>query len=167
VKTTQVDFRLRLALITATSMFITAGCGDRARDRAAAQIQRIADDLDSKTTATGVYIRIKDDDLKETDPWGTRITASYSQGGIAEMIDVRSAGPDREFHTNDDLVTQRMSANLKGVGEGVKKNVEETAASAAKGFVKGTVQGVKESINDSLPRKKKKTDDAEPPPEKE
>ena len=144
------------------------GCSDHSRERAAAQVQRIADDLDGRTTATGVYIRVKDADIKESDPWGTRIKVGYSQGGIAEMVEVRSAGPDREFHTGDDVVADRMAANLKGVGEGIKKNVEETANRAAKGVVKGAVQGVKESIKESVPRKKKENDNAEDAsPEKE
>jgi hypothetical protein len=136
--------------------FVSAGCADdRSREKAEAQIQRLADALDAKTTETGVYIRVKDGEIKDNDPWGTHIKVSYSQGGVAEMIEVRSAGPDREFHTNDDLATQRMAANLKGIGEGIKKNAEATAAGAAKGLVKGAVEGVKESIKDSLPRKKK------------
>jgi hypothetical protein len=136
--------------------FVVAGCADdHSREKAEAQIQRLADDLDSKTTETGVYIRVKDGEIKETDPWGTPVKVSYSQGGVAEMIEVRSAGPDREFHTSDDLAAQRMAANLKGIGEGIKNNAEATAAGAAKGLVKGAVEGVKESIKDSLPRKKK------------
>jgi hypothetical protein len=66
------------------------------------------------------------------------------------MVRVRSAGPDREFDTKDDVVAEGMSANLKGIGEGIKKNAEETAANAAKGIVRGTVAGVKESIKDAL-----------------
>jgi hypothetical protein len=136
--------------------FFSAGCADdRSREKAEAQIQRLADGLDAKTTETGVYIRVKDGEVKERDPWGTPIKVSYSQGGVAEIIEVRSAGPDREFRTSDDLATQRMAANLKGIGEGIRKNAEATAAGAAKGLVKGAVEGVKESIKDSLPRKKK------------
>ena len=44
-----------------------------------------------------------------------------------------------------------MSANLKGVGEGLKQNAQETSSNVAKGLVKGTVDGVKESIKESLP----------------
>jgi hypothetical protein len=143
------------SLICVISLFIAAGCSDHAAERARAQIERIADDLDTRTSATGVYVRIKADELKETDPWNARIKVTYSQGGIAEMIDVRSAGPDRQFHTSDDVATERMAANLKGVGEGIKKNAEETAASVAKGMVKGAVQGMKESIKESLPRRTK------------
>ena len=154
-------------MIAGISLFIAAGCSDhaaeRAGERARAQVERIAEDLDTRTTATGVYVRIKNDELRETDPWNTRIKVTYSQGGIAEMIDVRSAGPDREFHTGDDIATGRMSANLKGVGEGIRQNAEETASNVAKGAVKGAIQGVKESIKDSLSRKKKLPSDGAQP----
>jgi hypothetical protein len=133
-----------------------AGCGtDNSAERATAQVQRIADDLDRRTTETGVYIRVDDDEFKETDPWKTRIQVAYSQGGVAETVEVRSAGPDREFYTSDDIVAARMVANLKGIGEGIRKNAEETAANVAKGVVKGTVEGAKESIRESLSRKKR------------
>ena len=136
------------------------GCSDHAAERAEAQVQRLANDLDGRTTETGVYVRVQEADIKETDPWGTPIRVGYSQGGIAEMVEVRSAGPDRELNTHDDIVTDRMAANLKGVGEGIKNNAEETASRAAKGVVKGAIQGVKESIAESAARKKKtKTQD--------
>lgn len=152
-------------------MAFATGCGNGAAvksdtEKAQAQVRRIAEDLDKRTTETGVYIRLKEDDIKETDPWGTQIKASYSQGGVAEIVTVRSAGPDREFQTNDDVVAECMAANLKGIGEGVKKNAEQTTANAAKGAVKGTVEGVKESIKDSMPFKKKKLADEHPEPDK-
>jgi len=147
------DFRLIALALVSTSVVATGCSDDRSRERAEAQIQRLADDLDARTTDTGIYIR--EDDVRETDPWGKRIKVTYSQGGVAEMIEVRSAGPDGEFHTTDDLVAQRMAANLKGIGEGIKRNAEATAAGAARGLVKGAVEGAKESIKDSLSRKKK------------
>ena len=163
------------SLIVAMSIPIFAsGCGDRlarqaalekARrasiDKAEAQVERIAEDLDKRTTNAGVYVRVKDGEMTEKDPWGTPIKVSYSQGGVAEVLSVRSAGPDHEYNTDDDLVAQGLAANLKGIGEGLKQNIEESAAKAAKGVVKGTVDGVKESIKDSLSRKKAKNDDAE------
>lgn len=126
------------------------------------QLERLADKLDSRTTPAGVYMRARPDDIQEIDPWGTPVEVTYAQGGIAETIDVRSAGPDRCFHTDDDIVTQRLAANFKGVGEGIKGHVQETAANAAKGLVKGAVDGVKESIRDSLPKPKKRAG-ASPP----
>jgi hypothetical protein len=138
-------------------VIISNGCSNSAEyDRAQAQVQRIVDNLDRRTTATGVYVRVNIDEVKEIDPWGMTIQVAYSQGGVAEVVSVRSAGPDGEFQTDDDIVAEGMTANLKGVGEGIKKNAEEIAASTAKGIVKGTVEGVKESIKDSLPFKKKK-----------
>lgn len=149
---------------------LIAGCGEKGEpprvkiDKAQAQVRRIAEDLDKRTTETGAYIRVKEADIKEIDPWGTPVKVTYAQGGVAETVTVRSAGPDREFQTDDDVTAQGMSANLKGIGEGIKKNAEQTAANVAKGAVKGTVTGVKESIKESLPFKKKTE---KPKPEKE
>ncbi len=142
-----------------------AGCdnGRAAIEKAQAQVRRIAADLDQRTTDTGVYVRAKEGEFKETDPWGTPVKITYSQGGVAEVVLVRSAGPDREFQTDDDLTAQGVAANLKGIGEGIKQNVEETAAKAAKGAVTGAIEGVKESVKDVNPFKKKKpSDEAEP-----
>ncbi len=125
-------------------------------EKARAQVQRIADELDSKTTETGIYIRVKEDEVKESDPWGTPVQVSYSQGGVSEMVHVRSAGPDRLLQTEDDVVAMGMTANLKGIGEGIKKNTEDTAAKAAKGLVNGAVEGIKESVKDALPFPRKK-----------
>ena len=133
-------------------------------DAATAQVRRIAEDLDSRTTETGVYIRVKDHEMTEVDPWGSPIDVVYSQGGVAETFVVRSAGPDREAHTADDIQAGGMAANLKGLGEGIKKNAEETAANAAKGAVEGTVSGVKESVREAFSRKKKSADTQEAVP---
>jgi hypothetical protein len=168
------SFRMSLTVLAGFFLCGVLGCSDdaaeRARERAQAQVQRMADDLDGRTTETGVYVRVREVDVKETDPWGTRIKVGYSQGGIAEIVEVRSAGPDHEFNTKDDIVTSRMATNLKGVGEGIKKNAEDTASRAAKGVVKGAIQGVKESIAESAARKKKNKRDGDPQdeaPEKE
>src|SRR5205085_5760550 len=97
------------------------GCDDGAAahaagERAQAQVRRIAADLDSRTTETGVYIRVKENEIKEHDPWDTPVQVRYAQGGVAEVVSVRSAGPDRQFHTADDVVAQGMATNLKGIG---------------------------------------------------
>jgi hypothetical protein len=140
--------RLIGVLLTATCLLMATGCGDSAarREKAEAQVRRIAADLDKKTTESGSYVRVKEGDIMESDPWGTRVQVSYEQGGVAEVVSVRSAGADREFHTDDDLVALGVAANLKGIGEGIKANTEEVAAKAAKGLVKGTVEGVKEAF---------------------
>jgi hypothetical protein len=142
-------------------LFLTAvGCDNGAArreliEKGQSQVRRIASELDGKTTVTGVYVRVEKDEIKESDPWGTQVQVVYSQGGVAETVSVRSAGPDREFHTDDDLVASGISANFKGIGEGIKQNAKETATEAAKGLVKGTVEGVKESVKGVLPFGKK------------
>jgi hypothetical protein len=152
-------------VLFAAAAFIAAACDNGAARRAAiekaeAQVRRIAADLDKRTTESGVYVRVKEGEIKENDPWGKRVEVSYSQGGVAEVVRVRSAGPDHEFDTKDDVVAEGMAINLKGIGEGIKNNSEETAAKTAKGLVIGTVEGVKESIKDALPFKKNIDGDA-------
>jgi hypothetical protein len=119
-------------------------------------VKRLATELDKKTTKTGSYIRVGADEIKEKDPWGTKLDVSYSQGGVAEMVIVTSAGPDREFHTRDDITAQGIAANLKGIGEGIKQNAEETASKVASGLVKGTAKGVKDVVKDAWNSRKKK-----------
>lgn len=142
-----------MILIVAFSGF---GCEmPAARDRrektekARAQVGRICEELDRQTTETGSYDRVKPDDIKETDPWGTAIKVDYSSGGVAETILVRSAGPDRQFHTPDDVVQHGMTANFKGVGQAVKDNAGEVASDVGKGLVEGAAEGAKEVAKDA------------------
>lgn len=119
---------------------------DGEREAVSAACNRRADRLDRQTTDTGVYVRWAGDELPETDAWGRPLKVAYSQGGLAEAVEVRSLGPDGVSHTADDVVATRVSANLKGVGTGIQRGAEETSAGAGRGAVKGTVQGVKESL---------------------
>ena len=135
------------------------GCTDRV-ETARTQVTRWADRLDRETTETGVYIRHQGEQLPERDPWGVPLKVAYSQGGVAEIVVVSSAGPDGEFDTQDDVIEQRMSANLKGVGEGIKKNAPEVAEKAAAGAAKGMVKGLKEGVKEAFSRKQ----DEPPPP---
>lgn len=161
--TTTRDLQIANLASFAFSVVLVFGCDNGAaeravKDNALVQVRRVVEELDKRTTETGSYIRVKEDDIKEVDPWGMQLKVSYSQGGVAEEVTVRSAGPDKEYHTKDDVVATEMTVNLKGVGEGIKKNAEETAANVAKGVVKGSVEGVKESLKNSLPFKRKKRD---------
>ena len=139
--------RIRLL---ALASFIVLGCSGEGRnvERARSQVGRLADHFDRQTTAVGVYIRPANNLAGERDPWGTDIVVEYSQGGMAEIVTVTSAGPDRELHSLDDISTFRQSTNLKGVGEGIKKHAGDVAGEMAKGAVKGAVEGVKESIKE-------------------
>ena len=119
-------------------------------ERTRSQVGRLADHFDRQTTASGVYIRPANNQAGENDPWGTPIVVEYSQGGMAEIVTVTSAGPDRELHSADDISTFRQSTNLKGVGEGIKKHAGDVAGEMAKGAVKGAVEGVKESVKEGV-----------------
>lgn len=154
--------RLKSIFLAAIAITLLAGCREFARiEQAEAQVRRIVADLDQRTTKTGVYVRVKDGEIKENDPWGVPVQVSYAQGGMAEIVHVRSAGPDRQFQTRDDIHEQGIAVNLKGVGEGIKKNAGDVAASTAKGLVKGTVDGIKETVKETF-RKKKKPKEPEP-----
>lgn len=152
---------------TLPSLFLVLffGCDNGAEvrrvqtEKAADQVQRITEQLDRATNEAGIYDRAAGEKVQENDPWGTQIRVTYSQGGVAETVTVRSAGPDRQFHTSDDLLAQGAAVNFKGIGEGIKNNAEATAANASKGAVKGTIDGVKESLKNSLPFGKKKADE--------
>ena len=143
-----VTFLVGLALGVAVGPAVQDGrlLKDVDREAVQAACNRWADKLDRQTTDTGVYVRWAGEELPENDAWGRPLKVAYSQGGLAETVEVRSLGPDGESHTTDDVVVSRVSANLKGVGTGVQRGAEETSAGAARGAVKGTVQGVKESL---------------------
>ncbi len=162
-------------LLLALTSFVALGCSVESRnmERVRSQVGRLADHFDRQTTASGVYIRPANNRVGERDPWGTDIIVEYSQGGMAEIVTVTSAGPDRELHSADDISTFRQSTNLKGVGEGIKQHAGEVAGEMAKGAIKGAVEGVKESVKEGvqdvkeglkkvLP--KKKPDQVEQPP---
>jgi hypothetical protein len=123
------------------------------RDDARAICNRWADDLDRRPTPAGVYVRWEGDRLPEKDPWGQDLRVGYSQGGIAEVLEVRSVGPDGESHTADDIVASRVAANFKGIGHGIKEGAEETSRNAAKGLVKGLVDGAREAVRGKEPEK--------------
>lgn len=143
-------FRLSCALLLLGFSACNPGPSQRdAIQRTTNQVERIAGELDRQTTDTGVYVQAAAKQIQERDAWGNPLQIVYAQGGVAETVTVRSAGPDRELGTKDDIVASCTSVNLKGVGEGIKQNAEETATSAAKGLVKGLVEGAKETIRDA------------------
>lgn len=125
-------------------LIVLLGCSDPRLDEAKALVNRWADQLDTQTEATGIYVRRQGP--LDNDPWGSPLTVTYSQGGLAETLVVRSVGPDGVSHSKDDLVATRISMNVKGVGTGIKKNAEETAENAGRGFARGVIQGAKEEL---------------------
>jgi hypothetical protein len=142
-----------LALVT------VVGFGVREFERARLDEQRLAtarslcnlwaDKLDGRTTAAGVYVQWESETLPDADPWGRPLQVAYSQGGVAEMVEVRSFGPDGVSHTPDDVVAGRTAVNLKGIGTGIKEGAEETARNAARGAVNGVADGIKDRLGKS------------------
>ena len=135
-----------VAVVVLTAIFYFVGVSNRnAREfeKARAQVETCVENLDAQTNDTGTYIRVPNGDLEEIDPWGTPLKVLYSQGGVMEVIKVSSAGKDKSFGTNDDLVAHRQSTNLKGLGNGIKGGAEETSESIAAGLVKGVKRGLK------------------------
>ncbi len=105
-----------------------------------------ADRLDKQTTNAGIYIRWDGDTLPDNDPWGNPLRVSYSQGGVSEMVEVRSLGRDGRTHTDDDIAITRVAMNFKGLGTGLNQGIEDASAKASKGLVSGTIAGIKEAI---------------------
>lgn len=134
--------------LTAVVSLGLAGCSDSRRQQTRDQVNRVADDLDAKTKKTGVYERVEPPELPDRDAWGTPLRVTYSQG-VAEMVKIASAGPDREYGNRDDIVAERMAMNFKGVGEGIKENAGSVARDVAKGAVQGVAEGVSETVGEA------------------
>jgi hypothetical protein len=147
--TLMVILAVALGCIATVSIVHSYAANQRAAD-ARAQVSRWAEQLHAQTTEAGVYIRHPANQLPENDPWGTPLNVTYSQGGFAETLTVRSAGPDRVFHTLDDIEAKRSVVNLKGIGKGAKENVEEFTHNAARGLTKGAAEGIKETVQEAL-----------------
>src|SRR5947209_8370365 len=124
-----------LVCIAAIAMVLSDGASQRVAN-ARAQVSRWAEQLDGQTTDAGAYIRHPANQLPENDPWGTPLNVTYAQGGFAETLSVRSAGPDGVFFTQDDIVAQRSVVNLKGIGKGAKDNIEEFSQNGARGLTR-------------------------------
>lgn len=149
---------LIIAVVAIAFLLVVFAGSTQSLEQATAQVERIAAELDRRTTDNGVYVRARPGEIKEHDPWGSPITVEYTQGGVAETVQVRSAGPDCRFYTADDIVAGHLAVNFKGIGSGIKGNIEQTAAGAARGAVTGAVQGLKQSIKESLPRRRQHHD---------
>jgi hypothetical protein len=141
---------LGLAVVASLSgagmLYWQAKAAEQRKADARALCEQWADRLDKKTTDAGIYIRWAGDTLPDADPWGNPLRVSYSQGGVSEMVEVRSLGGDERSHTEDDIAITRVAMNIKGLGTGPKEGIEDTTANAAKGLVKGTIAGIKDAV---------------------
>jgi hypothetical protein len=130
----------------AVVMYWQAKEAEQRKADAQAMCEQWADRLDKQTTDSGIYIRWNGNTLPDSDPWGNPLRVSYSQGGVSEMVEVRSLGSDGHSHTEDDIAITRVAMNFKGLGTGLKEGIEDTSAKAAKGLVKGTIAGIKDAV---------------------
>jgi hypothetical protein len=137
-------------VLLSTFVIVRINMANKRTAKAHAQVTRWAEQLHGQTTGAGVYVRHPGNQLAEHDPWGTPLSVAYAQGGFAETVTVRSAGPDRTFYTEDDIVAQRTVVNLKGIGTGAKETVEEFAHKSARGLTKGAAEGIKDTIREAF-----------------
>jgi hypothetical protein len=149
-RTILIALGLVLVCIAILALWLIPTENHRRAADARTQVCRWAEQLHAQTNDAGIYIRHPANRLPENDPWGSPLVVTYAQGGFAETLTVRSAGPDRTFHTQDDIVEHRSVVNLKGIGKGAKDNVEEFAQKGARGLTKGAVEGIKEAVLEKL-----------------
>lgn len=81
----------------------------RKLEEADAMVERWANELAEKKNDRNMFE--VHEGLTDEDPWGQRIRASYHGSSEDEehRLEVRSAGPDGKFHTDDDLTRERTS----------------------------------------------------------
>lgn len=70
---------------------------------------RLADEFAKDTDSDGRYVRKPEGALPETDAWGRQFRLAYKPGRLSDGLEVRSAGPDGEWSTRDDVVVPRSS----------------------------------------------------------
>lgn len=83
----------------------------READRAATSetVARVADEFTKDTDSDGRFVRKPEGPLPETDVWGRQLRLAYKPGNFSDGLEVRSAGPDGEWNTWDDVVAARSS----------------------------------------------------------
>ena len=90
--------------------------------------------------------------LPDQDAWGTPLHVTYKDERVYEQVIVRSAGKDKIFANDDDIVEKRKQINMKGLGGGIKKiDTAGVAASVAKGVVIGIKEAIKEGHDKPRP----------------
>jgi hypothetical protein len=70
---------------------------------------RLADEFAKDTDPAGRFVRKREGPLEESDLWGCPFRLEYKPGTLSDGLEVRSAGPDGEWGTRDDVVVARSS----------------------------------------------------------
>jgi len=83
----------------------------REAERAATSetVARLADEYADETDTEGRFVRQPDGQLPESDVWDRPLRLAYKPGILSDGLEVRSAGPDGEWKTWDDVVAKRSS----------------------------------------------------------
>jgi hypothetical protein len=79
------------------------------RAEASEIVARVADEFAEDVDSEGRFVRKPEGQLHETDVWGRPIRLAYKPGTLSDGLEVRSAGPDGEWQTRDDVVATRTS----------------------------------------------------------
>lgn len=117
------------------------------REEVGRQIRELINKINSERDDAGAFKRYSNNGATGVnDPWGTEISSVPVRSGIMEVLEVRSAGKDKSFFTDDDIIAKSRSMNFKGLREGVIEDAQELAKEKAKGTVKGIAEGIRESF---------------------
>lgn len=106
---------VKIALIVAVVLVVDWRSRERREreeaERAAASevAARLADGLAKETDSDGRFVRKPEGPLDETDVWGRPYRLVYKPHTLSDELQVRSAGPDGEWDTRDDVVASRSS----------------------------------------------------------
>jgi hypothetical protein len=79
------------------------------RAQASEAAARLADRFGEEKDADGRFVRRLEGELPEADFWGRPFRLGYKPGTLSDGLEVRSAGPDGEWNTRDDVVVTRSS----------------------------------------------------------
>jgi hypothetical protein len=109
----------------------------READRAATSetAARLADDVAKDTDSDGRFVRKPEGPLPETDAWGRPFRLAYKPGRLSDGLEIRSAGPDGEWNTRDDVVVPRASQIS---GKSIARDAAGNLFDAAKAQLWGT-----------------------------
>ncbi len=81
-----------------------------------ALVAKYADQLQHNATSDGFP---RAEGVVDLDPWGNPLQFDYKQEWFTEYVTVRSAGPDGNFGTVDDLIRTRKTGNVSGLFSGL------------------------------------------------
>src|SRR5262249_22987990 len=92
-----------------------------------AMVQRVGERLANDKSGT-VFRRPGEGmvfDLPERDAWGTPLHVVYGRHTVSETLTLRSAGPDRDYNSQDDIVFEASAYTAAGVLDGAGNIVRE------------------------------------------